>query len=286
MKRLTYTALAVAGVLVLGVSATGCSVSVRPDGMGLEYNAGPFSSTKFDTCGSGRVWHGPGDKVYIYPIGQRTYRFGDHGDTDALKIVSKDNLELTVEGVATFSLNASCKTLRKFHEEIGLKYEAYEDDGWAEMLRVYIGAPLDRALDQVSKKYKWIDLYSNPEVKKAWEEEVGTAVAAQVNATAGDNYFCSPTYTDKGECGAFLLTLQQPTPPENVRTSLAAAQQAVQDNQTQTNRNKQIKTELEALRDLVKVLGPNGAILYQAIKDGRIKVVPVPAGGNINVTDD
>lgn len=285
MKHLKYLALAASAVLVAAVSASGCSVSVPPDRTGLEYNAGPLSSTEFDDCGDGRIWHGPGDKVFTYPIGQRTYRFGEDGDTDTMKVVSKDNLELTVEGVATFSLNGACKTLRKFHEEIGLKYEAYEDDGWAEMLGVYIGAPLDRALDQVSKKYKWIDLYSNPEVKKSWEEEVGTAVAAQVNATAGDNYFCSPAYTDKGECGAFLLTLQQPTPPENVRTSLAAAQQAVQDDQTQTNRNKQIQTELKALRDLVKVLGPNGAILYQAIKDGWVKVVPVPAGGNINIAE-
>jgi len=285
VKHLKYLALAASAVLVVAVSASGCSVSVPPDRTGLEYNAGPLSSTEFDDCGDGRIWHGPGDKVFTYPIGQRTYRFGEDGDTDTMKVVSKDNLELTVEGVATFSLNGACRTLRKFHEEIGLKYEAYEDDGWAEMLGVYIGAPLDRALDQVSKKYKWIDLYSNPEVKKSWEDEVGTAVAAQVNATAGDSYFCSPAYTDKGECGSFLLTLQQPTPPENVRTSLAAAQQAVQDDQTQTNRNKQIKTELKALRDLVKVLGPNGAILYQAIKDGRVKVVPVPAGGNINIAE-
>jgi len=285
MKWLKYLSIPVA-LAVIALPASGCSVSVPPDKAGLEYNAGPFSSTSFDACGNGRMWHGPGDKVYTYPIGQRTYQFDENGDTGALKVVSKDNLELTVEGVATFSLNGSCDTLRKFHEEIGLKYKAYEDEGWEKMLRVYIGAPLDRALDQVSKKYKWIDLYSNPEVKKEWETEVGAAVAAQVNATAGDNYFCSPAYTDKGECGSFLLTLQQPVPPENVRASLAAAQQAVQDNQTQANRNKQIQTELKALRDLVKVLGPNGAILYQAIKDGRIKVVPVPAGGNININQD
>ncbi|MDX6741198.1 SPFH domain-containing protein [Actinocorallia sp. A-T 12471] len=278
-------ALAAVAVLVLltGLSA-GCSVSVAPDHKGIEYNAGPFSSTKFDACGNGRIWHGPGDQVFTYPIGQRTYKFGDGGDTDALKVVSRDDLELTVEGVATFSLNDDCATLRKFHEEIGLKYEAYEEEGWGKMLRTYIGAPLDRALDEVSKKYPWQDLYSDPDTKRKWESEVGAAVAAQVNATAGDNFFCAPTYNGTGECGAFLLTLQQPVPPDNVRAALAAAQQAIEDNNTQENRNKQIRTEIQALKELVKVLGPNGAVLYQAIKDGKITVVPVPQGGNLNIT--
>ncbi|GAB2838329.1 hypothetical protein GCM10022221_42180 [Actinocorallia aurea] len=280
LKALGAVVALVVGALVL----SGCSASIAPDQKGLEYNAGPFSSTEFDNCGNGRIWHGPADKVYAYPVGQRTYKFGGNGESDALKVVSRDDLELTVEGVATFSLNDACDTLRKFHEEIGLKYEAYEEEGWSEMLRTYIGAPLDRALDEVSKKYAWQDLYSDPETKRKWETEVGTAVAAQVNATAGDNFFCAPTYTGSGDCGAFLLTLQQPVPPDNVRNALAAAQQAIEDNNTQENRNKQIKTEIQALKELVKVLGPNGAVLYQAIKDGRISVVPVPQGGSLNIT--
>ncbi|GAA0944831.1 SPFH domain-containing protein [Actinocorallia libanotica] len=287
MKNLKHVSAAVVSAVLVTLAATGCSVSVRPDTKGLEYDAGPLSSTEFDNCNTGRIWHGPGDKVYLYPVGQRTYQFGDDGDTDALKVVSKDDLELTVEGVATFSLNDDCKVLRKFHEEIGLKYEAYEDDGWAKMLRIYIGSPLDRALDEVSKGYSWQDLYSDPKIKREWETKVGEAVAQQVNAIAGDNYFCAPTFNGSGECGSFLLTLQQPVPPENVRVSLAAAQQAIEDNKTQTNRNKQIQTELKALADLKKVLGDAYAvILYQAIKDGKIKVVPVPAGGDINITTD
>lgn len=272
------TALAALAALTVG-----CSASVAPDRNGLEYNAGPFSSTKFDTCGTGRMWHGPGDEVFSYPVGQRTFKFGAKGDSDALKVVSKDNLELTVEGVATFSLNDGCEVLKKFHEEIGLKYKAYDDGGWSEMLRVYIGAPLDRALDQVSKKYNWIELYSNPEVKKQWETEVGTAVAQQVNSTAGDKYFCAPTYGGSGECGSFLLTLQQPSPPQNVRDSLAAAQQAVEDNKTQKNRNEQIRTELAAIKELVKVLGPDAYVIYKALQDGKVAVVPVPVGSNVNV---
>ena len=280
MNKLKLTALATAAIF-----AAGCSASVAPDSKGLEYNAGPFSSTAYDNCSTGRVWHGPGDKVFVYPVGQRTYRFGAKKGTDseAMKVVSKDNLELTVEGVATFSLNDACKVLRKFHEEIGLKYKAHEDEGWADMLDVYIGAPLDRALDQVSKEYSWTDLYSNPEVKKEWETAVGTAVAEQVNATAGDKYFCRPDFSGSGECGSFLLTLQQPVPPENVRTSLAAAQQAIQDDKTQTNRNKQIKTELESMKELVKVLGPDAYVIWKAIQDGKITIVPVPAGSGINV---
>lgn len=279
-------------LLLVGTLATavaGCSAAVAPDKKGLEYDAGPMSGTKFSNCANPgtREYKGPGDKIILLPVGQRTYEFSTNEksrDTGPIDVVSKDNLTMTVSGVATFALNSDCKTLRKFWEGIGIKYKADTDDGWEKLLATYIKQPLDRIMDQESKKYGWLQLYSDPEVKRQWETAVGTAVVAQVNSLAGGEYFCAPTYSGSGPCGSFSLNLQQPVPPQPVVDSLANAQKAIQDNNTQKNQNVKVRTELETIRDLVKVLGPQGYILYKALQDGQVPIIPVPQGGNINVT--
>ena len=88
-------------------------------------------------------------------------------------VVSNDDLELTVEGVVTFTLNPTCEVLREWHERIGLKYEADTPEGWVEMLVTYIGQPLNRALDDATKEYSWRDLYTSAEAKAEWEQKVG-----------------------------------------------------------------------------------------------------------------
>lgn len=281
----------VAPLLAAAALTAGCSAAVGPDQAGVEYNGGVVQATKFTNCAKTgtREYHGPGDHIYLYPAGQRSYEFSDNkdsADSAPIQVVSKDNLQMNVSGVATFSLNTDCDTLRRFHEQIGIKYKAYTDAGWLKMLGTYLRQPLDRAMDQAAKQYPWKDLYSNPTVKAQWEKTVGQWVVAQVNATAGGQFFCAPTYTGKGQCGSFNLTLQQPQPPSNVQTALAQAQEAAEQAEAQKNRNVQVQTELDAIKALVKVLGPQGYVLYQAIKDGRIKVVPVPAGGSINVSGD
>ncbi|MEU0481068.1 hypothetical protein ABZ260_18000 [Streptosporangium sp. NPDC006013] len=51
-----------------------------------------------------------------------------------------------------------------------------------------------------------------------------------------------------------------------------------------SQRNAKVRAEIESIKDLVKVLGPQGAVLWQAIRKGRVSVVPVPQGGNLNIT--
>jgi hypothetical protein len=57
-------------VAALALSATACSVSVDPDEVGLECNAGGFSSTEFDQCvqSGTREYRGPGDQVVLQPF--------------------------------------------------------------------------------------------------------------------------------------------------------------------------------------------------------------------------
>jgi len=288
-------ALALIAVFLLGFAAAGCTrVSTAPDEVVLHYAGGLFEPKKFERCimpSSGATYLGPGDTYYSYPFGQRTFDFTGSKDAESkpITVVSKDNVQMTVAGSATLTLNTDCETLRRFHERIGLKYGAYLEngrtsDGWTRMLNFYLKQPLDRALDAASQEFEWRALFNDPNTKQRWEERVGQLARQFIKETAGDEYFCQPNYAGHGDCGDIVLTIQKPEPPKSLVDALAAEQAAKQQNRAQQQINAKVRTELESIRDLVKVLGPEGAVLWKAIQDGKVEVVPVPQGSNINIT--
>ncbi|MGN9785591.1 SPFH domain-containing protein [Nonomuraea sp. ZG12] len=282
MKRTT------AGMSLAAALLTGCSITIpEPDQKGIVYDAGLFSDTTFQNCVNPGVRDvsGPGDQGFVYPAGQRTFEFAaDPNDPDGAKtkpgaesgplsMWTKDPLEMRVSGVVTFSLTSDCKTLQRFHEQIGLKYEAYTDEGWTRLLSVYVSQPLDRALDAASKEFAWRDLtYVDPQAKQQWETKVAEFMTQFLREQGGAAYF-----------EKFSVTLQQPQPPIKVREAMAAVQQAEEENTAQKAKNEKARTELEAIKALKDVLGAQGAVMWQAIKDGRIQVI-VSDSGNINIT--
>lgn len=293
MKRSNLAAIS-AAVIAAAFTVSGCSgMNTRPDEMGLVYNAGPISSTEFDICvpPSHREWDGPGDEHYAYPFGQRTFDFsGSEGaDSDAITVVSADNVTMSVKGVATFALNTKCDVLRQFHERIGLKFSAWMEDGrttdgWSQMLNVYLKQPLDKAMDAVSKEYDYKSLYSDPAVKEEWEAKVGKLVTQFVADQAGGSFFCQPSYAGQGECGDLALTIQAPTPPDNIKEALTAEQQAVAENNAQKQRNETARTRYDSFADCKKILSETNCVLLHGIDSGKVTVIPVPAGAGINVT--
>ncbi|WP_433542053.1 SPFH domain-containing protein (plasmid) [Streptosporangium sandarakinum] len=267
--------LAIAAVALF---ASACSITTDTNEVGLDYDYDSWSGEKvLEGCvpPGNRAWQDINDPGFAYPADQRSFDFSDSqgAESKPITVVSKDNLEMSVAGVATFYLNQDCKTLQAFHEKIGQKFAANTDEGWARLLGVYIKQPLDRAMDAAAKKYDWKQLFADPAIKQAWETEVATLAQQFIKEQAGSEFFSQ-----------FRFTLQQPQPPQNVRNALAAAQEAVEQNAAQRNKNEQVKTELQSIKELVSVLGPEGYVLYQAMKDGKVQIVPVPIGSNINVT--
>lgn len=276
-----------AAALVL--AAAGCSTATAPDEIGLKYDSSPVTATSFDTCVSPaeRQWHDPFDDTFVYPGGQRTFAFGSGDDTEmaAATVVSADDLELTVTGLVTFGLNMECDVFQQFHERLGLKYEGFTDEGWVALLRDYIGQPLNRALDDATKEFDWRDLYTSAEEKAEWEDMVGELTAQYISEQGGGAYFCSPVFTggEDEECGNPQLTIQQPVPPEDVRAALIAAQEAVEMTTAQESENDRVEAEMEAIEMLVDALGPEGAVLWEAMRRGDIDLVPVPVDGGMIV---
>ena len=274
--------LAVVGIIA-AFSVT--RVSTNPDQVALHYKAGPFSSTRFEDCvpQETREWHGPGDKHFYYPSAQIRYGFGaataSSGSAEAQPVVSltQDNIEIITTGVITFKMDTDCEKIRKFHEEIGNRMGAYMDGtqnsaGWHDALAIYVRQPLQRAVNDASQKVNWRELYNDVEAKEAWEEEVKRNLPRYIQQTMGDSYF-----TD------FAVTIQKPDLPDELKGALQATEVAREQNIAQEQRNNTVRTELETIEELVSVLGPEGYNTYQAIKDGRIPVYPIPQGSSVVV---
>lgn len=275
-KKLIVSLVAAAGIVA---TASGCSTIDTPsDRAALNYNHGPFQALEFDGCVGPNQYemNAPTDESVSYPAGQRTYTFqrAEQGrDGDMFNVTTSNNISLGVEGVVRFRLNTDdCDVFREFHEKIGNKFNATTDEGWRNLLGTYLQQPLNRAITEATQGMTWEALYSDSAAKKSWEEAVNKTLPNTVNQAMGGAYFKD-----------FTITLQKPILPDDLLKALQDTQTAVQQNKAQEERNKQIETELASIRALVAVLGPDGYNTYQAIKDGRISVMPIPQGAGVNL---
>lgn len=236
--------VAVVGLLAMVVAGVaGCTtVSTEPDQTALHYEGGPFSSKKYASivAPSTRDRFGPGDKTYLYPVGQRSFDAtgGPSSEHKPYTSSSKDSVELATPLSVTFELKTDEASLRKFHELIGLKYAAYYEEGtkdptgissgWGHVLDFYIGQSVDQTVDRVLATYAWRSAYGDATVRNAIQAAIQTelpaSVAAKMQAPAADS----------GEPGAggfftsFAVQVQRPVPtnPELLK-SIAEAQNNV-----------------------------------------------------------
>lgn len=286
--------LAIVALVVGGLLLTGCaSVNTQPDTVALRYSGG-LSSAEFMNCvdHSTKTYSNPGDNYYYYPYGQRTFTFDNGGEERALQIITKDNVTMALAGTVTFKLNTDCDTLRKFHENIGLKYNAYftdedgvngTDKGWVSMLQRYVGDQIQRAANDAAKGFTSQQLYSDAASKRAFEKAVIEDIPANVKQFSGGDYF-----TD------WSVLLKNATPPQGIVDAYNAQQAAVAqaaaakqaaDQQVAVENAKALSTtaEIKSIQQLVNVLGIEGYIQYKALQDGKITVLPIPQGSNIIV---
>ncbi len=224
-------ALVIGAVVALGFAVSLTSASTAADEITLHYSGGPLSSKEFMECvpSSVRQYDGPGDQHFYYPANQRVFDFTGKDGSDAapITVVSKDNVELSVPGSINFNLNTSCQVLRRFHERIGNRYQAYMQDGengrlqslgWVRMLNLYIGRAADTTMDRIAQQYTWRELYNNPAVKEKMEQEVNEQIADLVQRqTDGEDVFFEN----------FASLIQKPEPPDELKAAITQEQTKV-----------------------------------------------------------
>lgn len=237
------------------VAITGCStVKTDPDQTALHYDAGTWSATKYKNVVGASQYkrYGPGDKYFLYPVGQHSYDATGGPQSEHLPFTSssKDSVELATPLSVTFELVTNdSATLRNFHELIGLKYQAYyEQDssgdtkppqdikdpsgvsaGWHHMLDFYMGQSIDNTVDRVLAGYAWRDAYGSADARNAIQaavlNELPRAVATKMQGT----YFTS-----------WAVQVQRPVPTN------PALLKAIADNQTQIAAAQAAKAKADA----------------------------------------
>lgn len=293
--------------VVLGVSAlalvgglTACSeVYTNASEKALEYEGGSFDGKNFVACFEPGTHEYPGanDTYAYYPIGQRDFTFSNQkdarADMAALSATTKDTQEILVSGTVKLTLNTSCKefkdptgkvwpggVLQMFHELIGKKYHAQNDagdqpqnSGWADMLQNYVGAALDRSVDNEALNYEQLDLYSDTKSKASWERDVLDELPRVLKQlTQGVDMFKINT-----------VLLQKPTVRGEIADALSEKQAAVlraQASQVDQTAAKTFPGGFPAYQAYLQQQAIN-----QAIKDGKVKVqvVQAPSGSGVIV---
>lgn len=280
-----------AGVLVvLGLLSGACGLKGSEiNERCVIYDGGPIQDKSFQGFlepGATAKSVGVGSTVHCYRTDQRSYIAKiEGGDTVPTLVVSKDDVRMVVEYQLYFKLNLDDKVLRAFHENLGVKTEAWSEDGWRQMLTEYFEPQIDRALESAALLHNWRDLYASEEARAAFNADTVRILKDNVAAVIGGSYFCGPSYAGPGTpCGDFTFTVGKPRPENGDIVNAIEAQQTAQARlDAQATENARIAAQVDGERRLVELYGADMAVLLEAIRSGKVQTFVVDASNGTAV---
>lgn len=283
--------IALVGILIFGASSCGLASS-KINELCLVYTGGITQDAEFEQLlkpGSNNNSIGMGSTPYCYKIDQRSYIANadeNKGDTAPVEVVSKDTTRMGVEYQLYFTLNQDENILREFHENLGVKTEAWTDEGWRQLLVEYFEPQIERSLESAALNYNWRDLYSSEETRKEFQSTVIANVKKNLNEVIGNDYFCGPEYTTAGDkCGDFKFTVGKPYPKnEDIVGAVESEQTAAAATNAQAQKNAQIEAEVNGQRQIVELWGADNATILEAIKSGKVGMFIIGNDGELSVT--
>lgn len=246
-----------------------------------------------------------GNHHFYYPAGQRTFTFSDQPGADAppLQVSTGQaggtaSVKLLVRGTVTFRLNTDCTPYReykntgqgkvlvrtwpgglfqRFHDVIGRQDRAFATDGgqpqpagWDQVMRIYVGGPISKAANDEGLHFTWQQLYADPAANAAWQQAVIKDLPSLVDQQAGAPQFLIDN-----------VQLLQPTLPAGLEAELENNQAATLRHTTadiDKNTAAGFPGGVQAYLDYLRQLAVN-----DAIKNGNVRVIPIPQGSPVIV---
>ena len=271
--------------------------SVPPDKVLLHYSGGPVQGTHFKSVvapGTHTKFYGLLERYYYLPSTQRNYIIshnadeGDRKRADSIQSPSKDGVVFDFQVAVYFKLNTHQAVVRRFLEQICLKYGCTDlspDGGWDRMLNDNFRQQIENAIQTESRKYGTDDLANNGDTLRQIQSDVGSNLKERINTVLGDEYFCGPTFDpSKPACPDFTFVLKKVEAPQNIRDNYAAvkaSQIAIQQKQNEVAQAQQQAAAAAALNAAISN-NPN-YVLLKAIESGKITFWVLPSGNNFTL---
>lgn len=278
MKRILVGVFA----LLFAVIMTGCSsYSADVDQTGIEQDGYVFFKTdrslvECHEAGSSG-YGGVGNDMFYYPSGQRTYSFtgaSSESEISPIKVVSSDGQTLQFPGFIKFTLTSDCESLYEFHTKVGVKYKAYENEGWNDLLNDYLNVAVDSALSDVASDQTWQALYQDATVRATIEAELLETVQSRINSSLGGEWITVNS-----------VSLSKPAISEELEGALSRVETARLEQQEQLERNEVNETRYASMTDCLNAgLSESACITMHLAERGDIPFYTIPQGGNVNVS--
>ena len=204
--------------------------AVPVDKVALHYTGGPIQGERFKEVvapGTSTRFYGLFERLYELPTTQRSYimsKDAAQGDTRRAEYVgapSADKVMTEWESATYFKLNTRPDVLRRFLEQICLKYNCTDlrpGGGWDRMLADTFRQQIVAAIQAEARRHPSEDIYANADTLLVMQANVGSTLKQRVNDVLGGEYFCGPGYVaEESGCPEFSFVIKEVTLPTNVR---------------------------------------------------------------------
>ena len=264
----------------------GCA-STAANEVGLAYGGGVWENKNYQGViepGATNKIIGVFDDNYNYRIDQRSWIGRDCSepecaDRPAVEFVSKDGIRMKAPVDIYFTLRQDEETLRRFHEEIGLKTEAWTERGWLTSLRTYFDPALERGIDSAGLSFNWRELRESEEKRNEFARLASLQFSEELERATGGIYYCSPTYQrPEDDCGNISFAIGQPTPVDpRLVEAVEIEQTANAQTQSLAAEERRAAAEAQARQVLIDQVGPAVYACLRAIEAAeRANVGPPP----------
>lgn len=278
--RRTFALLVVVVLALAAVPAVASTLRKTPrDKVGISYGGGPFEGSHYQRTvepGSALFVNGIGDELYLYPADQRNYIVSAD---DQVTAPTGDRVQVGFQVAVYYTLNTD--RLREFHEQLGLRYQAYTSDGWDRLIDDTFRQQIETALQEQSRRHDVAELFGDADVLLDLQDEVEATLSERLERALGARFFCAPTFRPGRSCDDPTFVVKRIDIPTSVvdafetnRTSAAAIE-------TRENEVAQREAEARGIEALTAALEAAGDdyVLLKAIESGQITFWVLPDGG-------
>jgi regulator of protease activity HflC (stomatin/prohibitin superfamily) len=288
--RTSVFLIVIALVLLAFVPAFASGLKKTPkDRVGISYGGGPIEGSHFQRVvqpGHGLFFNGFLDPLYLYPSDQQAYIVsktpgqGSVSGKDSIIAPSKDRVQVEYQVAAYFKLNTN--KLRQFHEQFGLRYNAYTSAGWKNLLQNTFRQQLENAIQEETRRFDVADIYGDESKLKELQSDIQASLSDRLRTALGGEYFCGPTFTPGGQCSDIVFVIKKVDLPSTVVQAFNLQRSAAINVVTEQQNTARREIEAQGIRDLAAA-GVTGEdyVLLKAIEAGKTAfwVLPSNSGG-------